>query len=60
MNFRVVTPVTVHIACVTVGVEDVAVVVLAQLSVVTLENLYTALELRNMTRQLCFEDLHRR
>ena len=39
MNFRVVTPVAVHIACVTVGVEDVAVIVLAKLSVVTLENL---------------------
>lgn len=50
MDVCVITPVAVHIACVTVGVEDAAVLVLAQLSVVTLENLYTALELGNMAR----------
>lgn len=39
MSLCVVTPVAVYITCVTISAEDVAVVVLAQLGVVTLENL---------------------
>lgn len=45
MGLSVITPVAVHIACVTVRADNLAVAVLAQLGVVTLENLQTALEL---------------